>query len=235
MIENLDLGNAATTINLATTGNTILRNIVLPTNWVGSLTSGTVSLYQSVVLNNCDFAGTNYILHRKTRFGDVYSETTIVRSGGASDGTTPLSWKMVSLAASGTFPITALQTGEGGIWIDASMIGVQRTVSIEFVHDNVTGLKNNEIWPEVSYYGSASNPQGTLASGAMANVLSTPATWPASSKVWNGTGGMANPNKQTMTVSFTPQLVGFCIISIKLCNSAYTAYVDLPPQRSQLT
>lgn len=235
LVENIDLSNAAATIGIFATAGTnltrVIRNILLPAAWTGSLNTVTPSANTVLVLNNCDSAGTNYILHRQTQFGDVYSETGVVRSGGATDGVTPLSWKMVSLTASGTFPITTLNSGEIHIWNNDTSA---KTLTVEFIHDNVTGLDNSQIWVEVDYYGASGNPQGSLASSAMTNVLSTPSTYNSSSVTWNGTGGMSNPNKQKMTVTFTPQLKGMLIITIKLCKSNYTVYVD-PPQFASLS
>lgn len=226
-VENVDFSNASSSMNFSADINgarqLVLRNCVLPVGWSGALSSVTQGPNGVVVLNNCDSSGTNYILHRQTQFGDVYSETTIVRLGGASDGSTPLSWKMVSLAASGTFPITALQTGEFVIWNDT--VGSSRTVTVEFIHDSLTALNNNEIWLELNYYGSSGNPQGTLITDAMADVLATPAAQPSSSATWTTTG-ITNPNKQKLQVTFTPQLKGFFLATVKLCKASYTVYVD---------
>ncbi len=224
LVENIDLSNADPAINIssAITGG-ILRNVATPSAWSGALTTVNPTVGSSVVLNASDSSGTNYLLQRVHTYGNIYNETTIVRTGGASDGTTPLSWKMVSLAASGTFPITALQTGEFVIWNDT--VGSPKTVTVEVVYGSLTNLQNNQIWLEVDYYGASGNPQGTLASSAMANILSTPADITASSATWTTTG-MVNPNAGKLQVTFTPQLKGAFLATVKLCKSATTVFVD---------
>jgi hypothetical protein len=200
------------------------RNILLPSSWSGQINSTTTGWGSVFTLNNCDSSGTNYILHRQTQFGDVYSETTVVRTGGASDGTTPLSWKMVSLAASGTFPVTALQTGEFVIWNDTT--GSGKTITVEIVYDSATVLNNNQVWLEVTYYAASGNPQGTLVSSAPATVLTTATAIPASSATWTTTG-MSNPQKGYLRVGpITPQLKGYFLATVKLCNASTTVYVD---------
>jgi hypothetical protein len=128
---------------------------------------------------------------------------------------------MVSVAST-VFPSGALQTGEFVIWNDTT--GASKTVTVEFLHDNATGLKDNEIWLELSYYGASGNPLGTYIDSAP-NALAAGSTLSSSSATW-ATGGMANPNKQKMSLTFTPQLKGFFIASVKLGKASYTAYVD---------
>src|SRR3990167_6781056 len=57
--------------------------------------ASTLQAGQYVILDNCDSADTQYRMQRSENAGNVYSETTIVRTGGASDGTTPLAPQMV--------------------------------------------------------------------------------------------------------------------------------------------
>lgn len=229
-VEDLDLTNASSSINLfatATAGIPVrLRKMKMPASWSGSLNSSTPAAGSSFELINCDNAGTNYIYHRQTRFGDITQETTLVRTGGSSDGTTTLSWKFVSLAASGTFPIGALQSAEiCSPWNDVT--GSQVTCVVELLHDNATGLKNDEIWMEVRYFADSGDPLGAIASSAKANVLATGTTLSAGVGItnWN-VGAMSNANSQKMSVSFTPQLKGPFYVTIYLTKAAYTVYVD---------
>lgn len=226
-IEDVDLSNASSTMNISSatvTGMRLtMRNCKMPTSWTGNLTgtSGVTGSPNIVQLMACDSSGTNYILHRETQWGNITNETTFVRTGGATDGTTAISWKMVSVAST-VFPSGALQTGEFVIWNDTT--GASKTVTVEFLHDNATGLKDNEIWLELSYYGASGNPLGTYIDSAP-NALAAGSTLSSSSATW-ATGGMANPNKQKMSLTFTPQLKGFFIASVKLGKASYTAYVD---------
>jgi hypothetical protein len=229
VVQDLDLTAASAAVTLAASSdgaNTVVQslftNIALPASWSGTFKSGVVNWQGTATLINSDSTGTNYILHRKTPFGDVYSEIVVVRSGGASDGVTPLSWKMVSIATSGVFPHSVLSTGEFVIWNDSTG---SRTVTVEFLHDSLTGLKNNEIWLEVRYLSATGTPLGALASSAIATPLTTPATCTTSSATWTTTG-ITNVNKQIISVTFTQNLKGLLIATVKLAKASYTVYVD---------
>jgi hypothetical protein len=227
-VYGLDLTNANAAINLAAdssaNNNVSFVACKLPASWSGQLNSSTPgngSVYEMI---NCDSGATNYIYQRKTFYGLITSETTLVRTGGASDGTTSLSWKMASNASAGVFfPVSSLETGKITIWNDT--VGSSVTATVELLHDSVTALKDNEIWIEVRYPSSIATPLGAIASSAMANVLATPANVASSSVTWMTTG-MTNPNKQKMSVSFTPQMKGPVYVTVYVAKASYTVYVD---------
>lgn len=228
VIRDADLTNASTSLNIWTassvTGVTSKAiNCKLPPSWAGLLTSGSPGANTVLELINVDSTATNYNVRRKTQFGEVFTETTIVRTGGASDLVTPVSSKMVSTATAGTFPLTALVTADMVIWNDQT--GSARTATVEFVHDSVTALKDDEIWIEIEYLGSSSTPLGTIARDAKADVLATGANQTSSAVTWTTTG-LVNPNKQSASVTFTPQMKGFVYARIYLCKASYTVYVD---------
>jgi hypothetical protein len=174
-----------------------------------------------VLLDNCDSTDTNYRMQRSQYEGDVYSETTIVRTGGASDGTTGLAHKFVSSAnAKFTFP---LYGPELVIWNNTT--GSSKTATIEFVHDSVTNLQDDEIWLEVEYLGTSGFPLALLTSDRMTNILSTPTDQTDSSATWTTTG-LTNPNTQKLVVTFTPQEIGLIRARVVLAKESYTVYVD---------
>lgn len=228
--DGLDFSQLGSSVNLFTVNSTSsrdslvsLRNIKMPAAWSGTLTSGTLGDNATVDLINVDSSGTNYVLHKQTPFGDIYSETTIVRSNGASDGVTVLSWKMVSVAASGVFPFGSLVTGDFRRWNET--IGSSVTLTVEFIHDSVTALKDDEIWLEVNYLGDSGSPLGSSITDAKTNVLASGTNQTSSAVTWTTTG-LTNPNKQKLSVTFTPQLKGFFVARVYLCKASYTVYVD---------
>jgi len=99
LVEGCDLSNGATAMDLAASTNAnvhmIVRNCKLPTSWSGSTNTSTTGAGSIFELYNSDSADTNYRFQRKTRFGQIDGETTIVRTGGASDGTTAISWPAI--------------------------------------------------------------------------------------------------------------------------------------------
>jgi hypothetical protein len=151
--------------------------------------------------------------------GTLTTETTIVRTGGASDGTTPYSWKVVSTANSKRdFPF---ETFPRELW--NATTGVAKTLTVHCVTDNVT-LKDDEICIEVEYLGSSGSPITTLISDANATVLTTAANQSTSTETWTTTG-LATPVKQKLDVTFTPQMAGPIRWRVKVAKPSTTVYV----------
>ncbi|MFC0134252.1 hypothetical protein, partial [Massilia eurypsychrophila] len=105
LIENFDfsaLSNSAILFIASSPGAqregiAVFRNCKLPAGWVGSLVSASFdSPNLRVEMYNCDSGATNYRSWVETWAGSVKSETVIVKTGGASDGTTPKALKMAA-------------------------------------------------------------------------------------------------------------------------------------------
>lgn len=156
--------------------------------------------------------------------GILTTETTVIRTAGASDGTTPYSWKAVSAAAATV--ARPFSTLEGELW--NGLAGSSRTLTFHCLTDNVA-LNNNDIWVEVEYLGTAGNPQTTLVSSGPANILSTGSALTSDSgEAWTTTG-IVTPNKQKFSVSFTPQIAGPIRWRVKVAKPSTTIYVDANP------
>jgi hypothetical protein len=228
LVEGVDLSQLDTTCTLMSWAGSgaharsLFRNCKLPASWTGALSSGMSAPGQRTELYNCDAGDTNYRLWIDDYFGSIKHETTLVRTGGASDGVTPLSWKMVSIADT-EYPHLLLRSPEIARWNDT--VGSAITVDVDVLHDSVTNLKDNEVWLEVEYLGTSGVPLGSFASDAKADVLAAAADQTASSSAWTATG-MTNPNKQKLSVTFTPQEKGFIHAIVHLAKASYTVYVD---------
>lgn len=227
-IEGIDLTNAGSAAPIFVTsanngvGTLLIRNSKLPTSWTGTLAAAEPSPNQRLIMHNCDSGDTNYRLWIESYGGSIRDETTLVKTGGASDGTTPISWKLVS-SANVLFHGLRLRTGEIAKRNDTT--GSSVTVTVDILHDSVTNLKDNEVWLEVQYLGTSGFPLALFVSDSMADVLATPADQTASSATWTTTG-MTNPNKQKLSVSFTPQEKGYFHASVRVAKASYTIYVD---------
>lgn len=174
-------------------------------------------------MHNCDNADTNYRIWQEGYAGSVRSETTLVRTGGSGDGTTTLSWKMAT-SANAEYPLILLESGEiHSEWIDT--VGAAKTVTVEILHDSTTNLKDDEIWLDVQYLGTAGFPLGSFANDAKADVFATAADQTTSTVAWTTTG-LTNPNKQKLSVTFTPQEKGVAICRVMMAKASYTVYVD---------
>lgn len=229
-ISGVDFSAANASMNLvgacATGGHFVFRNCKLPTSWSGDLYNGTMLAGLRVEMYNCDNADTNYRLFIKDYCGTIKHETTIIRTGGASDGTTGLAWKMES-NANAEYPIHRLESPELADWIDTT--GASKTLTVEIVHDSQgagsgSKFQDDEIWLEVMYLGTSGFPLGTPLNDAKADVLATAANQADSSETWTTTG-LTTPVKQALSVTFTPAEKGFYHARVVLAKASKTVYV----------
>jgi hypothetical protein len=133
-------------------------------------------------LINCDSGATNYQFGRYAVEGQQTTNTVIVRTGGSSDGTTPVSW-VVSTSSSNTWsgyfeclPIS--------IW--NSVLATNRVVTLYGIWNGATRPNTNDIWLYVEYLGSASSPLTSQASqGALTDFEANVALPADSTSAWD--------------------------------------------------
>jgi hypothetical protein len=238
LVESFDFSNFGTSFNLVEgganstgSGRCVFRNCKMPTSWAGSLTSTTpANPGMRVEMYNCDSGDTNYRMWISDFYGSVRQETTVVKSGGASDGVTALAWKMES-NSNATFlqPLISGEIARAFPGTDAEVSGwtpgASKTVTVEIVHDSATALKDSEVWLEVQYLGTSGYPLGTITSDRHTSPLSTGSDQASSSVTWTTTG-LSAPNKQKLSVTITPQERGYMIARVYLAKASYTVYVD---------
>lgn len=227
VIEGVDFSNFASTLVLCSgagvpAARVVIRNCKLPASWTGTLTSAAPPLSQRFEMYNCASSNINYALWIEDYAGTIKHETTIVKTSGATDGTTPLAWKMTS-TANAKYPSIPLVSGEIVKWNDTT--GSALTATIDIIHDSLTNLTESEVWIEVQYQGSSGGPVSTLITDAPAGVLTAATDQTASTATWTTTG-LTNPNKQKLSVTFTPQAKGFITAKVMLAKSSKTIYVD---------
>lgn len=228
LVESSDLSARAFTnlfsLGGATNSIYVIRNCKLPASI--TLSNAIVNLpgMVSIHMENCDNADTNYRMEKRVNGGRILSETTIVRTGGASDGTTPLSWRMVGVSASNERQRFFLPLASPEIVQWNEVTGSAITVTVEIVNDGTT-LQDDEVWLEVCYLGTSGVPLATCIRDRMTNILSTPADQTSSSEAWTTTG-LTTPVKQKLSVTFTPQEKGFIHAKVMLNKIDTTIYVD---------
>lgn len=229
LVDGFDFSGAAAAVNLAAGGGLssakiVIRNSKLPASWSGGVVHTALTAPTGrVEMWNCDSADTNYRMWIETFSGSIRDETTLVKTGGASDGDTPLSWKFAS-NANAQFPLFPIVSPE--IFSERiTTVGSAKTITVDILHDSLTNLQDDEIWLEVQYLGTSGVPLSLFAHDAVADVLATAADQTASSATWTTTG-MTNPNKQKLSVTFTPQEKGVVICRVKCAKPSYTVYVD---------
>lgn len=184
--------------------------------WAGDLLSGAIKLH------HCSDGNRAYDFQEVSLEGICSDETTIVRTGGASDGTTPISIKMVSSAAEGIREsVNGLESPPIHGFTDST---TSKTFTIEVVHDSLTALKNNEIWMSLEYPANNTDGLGAIAFSKCA-PLGTPADIPDSTEGWTTTG-MTNPNTRKLLVTVTPGKAGPIAARVYLAKASTTVYVD---------
>ena len=160
-------------------------------------------------------ASGNYAVYRHRTSGELMEETTIVRSGGASDGTTPIAWKVVTTAnCSFSMPF---ETPPIAIWVDTT--GAPVTATVECI--GATVATDQEVWLDVEYLGDASSPQGSFVNDGKANLLATAANQTSSSETWGGSTAAFK-----LEVTFTPQQKGWMYARVKCAKASSTFYID---------
>lgn len=229
-ITGLDLSNLHAAVNIfngALGGRGVIRNSKLPASWTGSVATGTNGQSDRFSMYNCDSGDTNYRLWIEDGKGSIKQETTIVKSGGASDGTTAISWRMAT-NANPKLPAIFLATDEIMVWNDT--VGSAVTATIDIVHDSQgtgTGgrLKDDEAWIEVMYLGTSGFPLASRITDFKASMIAAGADQDDSAASWTTTG-MTTPRPQKLEVTFTPQEKGFVIAKAFVAKASITLYVD---------
>lgn len=233
LIENCDFSNGSSTMNLSTGSmnfgsiSITFRNCKLPSGWSGNF----CSTFASNDMGRCEIynchdatASVNYKMKIIDGCGSIDHETTLVKSGGATDGTTQLAWKMTTNTQV-AYPCAALFSPEIVMW--CGVTGSPITLTVDVLHDSATNLTDAEAWLEVNYPASSSTPVDTWINDKV-DVLTTASDQTSSSATWVTTG-MSNPNKQKLSVTFTPQAIGWLKIRIALAKTSKTIYVDPLP------
>lgn len=230
-VDGFDFSNWASTLDLFTTNSincrAIFRNCKLPASWTGDLVSAAPATADSrVELYNCDSGDTNYRLWIEDYAGTIKHSTTVYNDAGASDGTTRISWQMVS-SANTEYPNITLKSPEIVKWNETT--GSAVTATVEIVHESQGSgangvLNDDEIWLEVQYLGTSGTPISTFIRDSKADVLATAAAQTTSAASW--TGDAAGWDTQKLSVTFTPQEKGFIHAVVHVAKASATIYVD---------
>jgi len=167
-----------------------------------------------------DSANTIYQQQRYLSTGSLTAETTVIRTGGASDGTTPLSWKIVTTATISwinpfeTFPLTIWNPTTGVV-----------NVTIHATSNLAAGAfpKTDDIWLEAEYLGTIGFPLGVLVTGTKANVLATGTPYSTDGASW---GGSPAGGTFAMTLALNVSAVGYINLFVKCAKPSTTFWVD---------
>lgn len=224
-VAGLDMTTGAAAMNLIASlsypiGTIRFNKVKAPTSWSGSLmaTPPTHGCLRATAIN-VDSASTNYKMQAVGYNGSMRQEATIVRTGGATDGATPISWRMAT--GSQYYPLTSFESLPIELWNETT--GSALTVTAQVLTDGVT-LKDDEAWIEIEYLDSTGSPLGGMATDEKANQLAAGADQATSSASWTTTG-ITTPITQQLSVTITPQKKGTIRAVVKLARSSTVMYL----------
>ena len=158
-------------------------------------------------------------IQQHTSFGLTETDTTRVRTGGASDGTTDFSWRM-TLDANAT-PIPAVfghRSPSMSIYVEG---GTATTITVNVAHDGIGDGTAGDLTDQ-EFWISGDRPDSATPSFAAGGLISTVSTGTATdlannAAVWSGTGVGTT---QEASITFTPAESGY--VNLR----AYFAPVD---------
>ena len=200
ILEGVDLsslGSGCTIFNNSNANNRYQLQQIINCKLNSSVTVSSSGGWQDVYLVNCDSTTTNYRHEKYGGGGSSVILTSVVRTGGASNGTTPLSW-FVNTPSSGPLAWPA--------YFDCFPISVWNTVTASTVNVTLYGIinsaslpTNDQIWFDVSYMGSSSSPLATIVTNTKSNGLVTGTALPSDSTSSWDSAASARSNSTTYT------------------------------------
>jgi hypothetical protein len=197
----------------------VLKNCKLGTGVTITNTPPTYGGCELQVINS-DSADTNYRQEKYNFVGTETTETTIVRTGGATDGGTPISKKIVTTAnAKPEWQFDCLP-----IYVWNETIGTPITLTIEGIWGGGAVPTNADIWVDIEYLGTSGFPLASKAGNGRASGLAVPANLSAGSGTWGG-----STTKFSMSGTFTPQEKGLITVYVRAGLASSTFYIDPKP------
>lgn len=226
-VSGLDMSSGAASMNLLAAnlngvGQIKFDSCKMPPSWTGGIVSGGALAQGGLkaLMINCDSADTNYRLITAGWGAGLNTETAVYRTGGASDGVTPISWR-IATNTNTTYPLINFDTPPITLWNEVT--GSPVTVTVHVLTDGVT-LKDDGAWLEIMYLDDAGFPLGALVSDERPSQLAAAADQDASTATWTTTG-ITTPVKQKLSVTFTPREKGYVQARVRVARPSSVIYV----------
>lgn len=168
-------------------------------------------------LVGCD-SGTVLVREEHYRWtGTIKHDATIHKSGGATDGTTPFSWKFVATSACSA--MRPLIGPDIFVWVNSTG---SKVFTVEVANTASVTLTNKEFGFEIEYMGSTTTPLGTLTT-TLANPGVAGTTLTTSAVTWLPAGSYT---AQYATKTVTVQEKGWVRVRPYVRRASLTCYVD---------
>ncbi len=221
VFEGVDLsgfGSGKTLVGATAAGRTIFRDCKLGASVTVAATP--TQLTNETYVVRSDSGNTNYNQQKYHFLGTQTVETTIVRTGGATDGTTPISWKIVPTANSKwtqpfeCIPITIWNNTITPTTFTVTMFGITTLGAVP---------NNDVVWFDVEGLGTSGFPLGTITTTTKADNLASGMANSSDSSTWGG----GTTAFKMVTSSITLQSKGYLNIYPKVVASGgATIYLD---------
>jgi len=205
-------------IDGAETGRLVAANCKLASGLVIASFASALCGSASAELINCDSGSTNYRNERYTVTGNVITDTSITLVGGANDGVTSFSRKLVSTSYCEPW-ISPLESFPINTWNSATG---SHTATIQIISSQT--LTNLNCWVQLEYLGNASYPISSFADNFVGSSLTTASNIASSTASW--AASPSTPVTQQLVVSFTALKVGWLRATVKLGLASTTMWVN---------
>jgi hypothetical protein len=148
----------------------LIKDSVIPAGMgiYGGVTHLPTQDNQFIDLNRVDSGVAYYRNERYNIVGQLTTSSSIVRSSGASDGSTPVSHQVITNSSTDNirrvFNALPLATWN-------SVTGTNRNVTLYGIINDSRVPNNDELWFDAEYLGSATSPKGSYVRGGKSNIL----------------------------------------------------------------
>lgn len=188
-IEGVDFSNLSSTFDIVDTVSSSaairirMNRCKMPSGWSGKLfeTKPTTVTQHRVEMVNCDDGDTNYRIRIEDAYGAL-RESTDVTTGDATDGVTPVSYKIdtTGYAANASH---GFEPNYAAVWNDT--VGGALSVTLELVANHGSAVTDADVVMRINLPGVSGSSLGTIVDTRPA-LLATPSTLTTSTKAWDG-------------------------------------------------
>jgi hypothetical protein len=217
-LEAVDLSAISTKTIFPTWGGAVqalIKDCKLPASVTIAAAQGGGIGQGDITLIRCDSGAVNYRTEKHNYAGDQTTETTIIRTGGATDGTQGVAFRVITTANSRwADPFTCIPIS---IWNDSTSAV---TATVYGIWGGGAVPNKEDIWIDVEYLGSALTPQGSVLSSGNADILATAAN-SSDGSTW---GGSTTAFK--MAVTLTAGMKGPLTVYVRCAKLSSTFYID---------
>jgi len=184
LVEGVDLSAAGSgkTLVAAQAKNSIFKFKDCKLGASVTIAATPTNMASYVTTSRSDSAGVNYRSEGFYYPGNQTIETTIVRTGGASDGTTALAWNLTT-NANAKWVVPVVVKTPLAVW--NSTTGANRTLTVQGVMNAAALPTNADIWMEGEALTSSGSPLGSFVSNGKDSPLHSATNHTASTEAWD--------------------------------------------------